>query len=198
VIASVQQRWVLLVLALLLASCRTLPPREPSAQSWDARRSELQQRSEFELRGRIAVAAGEEGFNARLRWKQDGAHSELALDGPLGVGGVQVATDGEELNVVNARGERLDNEAARDEITARLGFEPPLTSLRYWVLGVPDPARPAEEVLDAEQRLAKLTQDGWEIEYGSYLPVNGRWLPGRLTLRREDVRVRLLVDGWHS
>jgi outer membrane lipoprotein LolB len=184
--------------AILLTACKTLPPPAAPTEPWEVRRSALQHRDRFDLSGRIAVAAAEEGFNAKLRWKQQGARSNLSLDGPLGVGGVRITADGSSFNVINARGETLDSEAARHEITARLGFEPPLESLRFWVLGVPDPARPADEVLDADQRLASLRQDGWQIDYTSYSVVGGHWLPSRMTLKRDDIRVRLLVDGWGS
>jgi outer membrane lipoprotein LolB len=183
-----------------LSACKTVPSRLPPAPSepWEVRRTALQQRDRFDLSGRIAVAAAQEGFNAKLRWKQQGTRSNLALDGPLGVGGVRITSDGHTLNVVNSRGEQLDSDAARSEIAARLGFEPPLDSLRFWVLGVPDPSRPADEVLDDSQRLATLRQDGWQIDYGTYTNVGGQWLPSRMTLKRDDVRVRLLVDGWGS
>ena len=182
-----------------LTACRTLPPSAPvPSQPWEVRRAALQARDQFDLSGRIAVAAAQEGFSARLRWEQKGTRSQLALDGPLGVGGVRITADGSSLNVMNSRGQQLDSDAARDEMTAKLGFEPPISSLRYWVLGVPDPAHPADEVLDNEQRLATLKQDGWQIDYTAYSTVRGQWLPSKLTLTREDVRVRLLVDGWGS
>jgi outer membrane lipoprotein LolB len=66
------------------------------------------------------------------------------------------------------------------------------------VQGVPDPAHPADEVLDDSQRLATLRQDGWQIDYSKYTTVAGQWLPSLITLKRADVRVRLLVDGWGS
>ena len=82
-------------------------------------------------------------------------------------------------------------------LAERLGFDPPIASLRYWVLGVPDPAQPASESLDpAQQRLTALTQDGWHVDYQSYMSANGEPLPARLTLLRDAVRVRLLVDDW--
>jgi outer membrane lipoprotein LolB len=183
--------------AWLLVGCPSMPQRpavEP--QSWDARRVELQARETFGIAGRVAVAAGKEGFNARLRWNQNGPVSQVALDGPFGAGGLRLTSDGTQLVLENARGERLDADAARAELERRLGFEPPLASLRYWVLGVPDPASAATEELDSEARLARLEQNGWNIEYTSYSPVDGRWLPQRLTLRREDVRVRLLIERW--
>lgn len=187
-----------LALAALAAGCRTLPAPAVPSQSWEERRAALQGRDHFQVKGRVAVAAAQEGFSANLRWTQSGSQSQLSLDGPLGVGGMRVTTDGNALNLVNARGERLDSEAARSELRARLGFDAPLPSLRFWILGVPDPSAPAAEVVDVERRLASLQQEGWQIEYGDYVAVRGEWLPGRVTLRRAEVRVRLIVDHWDS
>jgi outer membrane lipoprotein LolB len=192
---------VMLAGVFLLTACQTTPtrPTAPGAvQGWDARRAELQQRDKFGLNGRVAVAAAGQGFNARLHWEQVGTKANLALDGPLGVGGVRVSSDGAQLSVQNSKGERLDSDAARNELTARLGFEPPLQSLRYWILGAPDPARPAEETLDADQRLISLRQDGWQIDYSKYVAVGNGWYPERLTLQRGDVRVKLIVDNWDA
>ena len=187
-----------LAIAVLAAACRTAPPAlPPSAVPWEVRRPQLQARTHFELKGRVAVAARGEGFNANLHWTQEGARSQLTLEGPLGVGGAQVTASGEELSLITARGEHVDNEEAHAALESRLGFDPPLSALRYWVLGVPDPAQPATEALDqAQQRLAALTQEGWRVDYQSYVSAGGGALPSRLTLQRDNVRVRLLVDNW--
>jgi outer membrane lipoprotein LolB len=181
----------------VLAGCRTLPPTPPPSASWEIRKPQLQRLEHFALRGRVAVAAGSEGFNANLHWTQDGGRSEVTLEGPLGVGGAELTAAGEDLTVVTSRGERIESAAAHAELAARLGFDPPLSSLRYWVLGVPDPKQPASESLDpAQQRLSGLTQGGWHVEYQSYASAGGEALPARLTLQRDAVRVRLLVDDW--
>lgn len=191
--------WAVATAALALAACRTAPLPGPAAPPWLTRRPELQTRDHFELKGRVAVAAGTQGFNARLRWQQDGARAQVALEGPLGAGAVHIDARGNDLDIVMASGARLTSDAARAELGARLGFDPPLASLRYWILGVPDPAQPADETLDPErQRLTRLEQDGWRIDYGGYVAVGSEWLPARLTLVRADVRVKLLVDDWRS
>jgi outer membrane lipoprotein LolB len=188
--------WAGLALALTLAGCQTVPvPAAPSV-AWSVRRPALQTLSRFDLNGRVAVAVGKQGFNAGLRWSQSGAVTHLALTGPLGAGGVEVTADGARLSVVTSRGQHVGDAAARSELEDKLGFEPPLASLRYWVLGVPDPGAPASVQLDAQQRLSQLTQDGWRIDYGAYMPVGAEWLPRLMTLRREGVRVRMVVDGW--
>jgi outer membrane lipoprotein LolB len=187
------------VAALALSACRTAPLPAPGAPPWAAREPQLQAREHFGLKGRVAVAAAGTGFNARLRWAQDGERAHLALEGPLGAGAVHVEADGSGLEIATASGAHLTGDAARAELAARLGFDPPLASLRYWVLGVPDPARPADEQLDSgRQRLSSLEQDGWRIDYSDYVAVGSEWLPSRLTLERADVRVKLLVDDWQS
>jgi outer membrane lipoprotein LolB len=186
---------------VMLASCRTVPVKHEApgpAQSWEARRPQLQARDRFELKGRVAVATGNDGFNARLSWTQSGKQTHMSLNGPLGTGGVQVTSDGSAVSIVTSRGDRLENDAAKTELTNRLGFDPPIDSLRYWVLGVPEPGHPAQETLDAQQRLVALEQDGWQIQYTDYMLVGGEWLPSKLTLQRQGVRVRLVVDGWNS
>lgn len=183
-------------LALSLAGCQTVPVVPAPASAWSTRRPTLQALSQFGLNGRVAVAVESQGFNAGLRWAQSGAVTHLTLSGPLGAGGVQVTADGDDLSVVTSKGKRLDNTAARAQLETNLGFEPPLTSLRYWVLGVPAPGSTASVQLDPQQRLMHLEQDGWEIDYNAYMPVGAEWLPHLLTLRRGGVRVRMVVDGW--
>jgi outer membrane lipoprotein LolB len=199
--SKTSSRWWLAPISVLvlLVSCRGAPVREPpQGQPWPQARTELQDLSSFELKGRVAVAAGAEGFNARLRWEQSGDGADLSLEGPLGVGGLQITATANDLSLTTSRGERLDSQAAREELRRRLGFEPPLSSLRYWVLGVPDPAYPASETVDERQRLVGLQQEGWNIEYSAYAPAGDRLLPRRLNLMRDDVRVRLLIDSWES
>ncbi len=185
-----------LTIALALGGCQTVPVAPAPTVAWSVRRPALQNLNRFGLNGRVAVAVGKQGFNAGLRWTQSGAVTRLALTGPLGAGGVEVTADGADLSVVTSNGKRLGNTQARSELQSKLGFEPPLASLRYWVLGVPDPGAPAAVQLDPQQRLTELTQDGWRVDYGAYVPAGAEWLPRLMTFRRQDVRVRMVVDGW--
>lgn len=186
----------------VIAGCRTVPvavqPSGAGAQTWDVTRPALQGRDHFQLQGRVAVAAGKDGFSAALSWTQAGTVSQVSLEGPLGAGAMQITANGDNLSILNSHGDHLDSDAARADLQARLGFEPPLGSLRYWILGVPDPATPAKESLDPQQqRLQSLQQDGWQVDYAGYMPNGNSWLPSRLTVQREGVRVRVVVNDWH-
>jgi outer membrane lipoprotein LolB len=187
---------ILILIVLLLNGCvRPLQPA-PEALSWPQRRELIQQRAQFEFSGRIAVVVSQEGFTAAVRWQQQMAQSAVQLNGPLGLGGASVQFDGQQLEVRNAQGKILNNDAAQSELIQRLGFEPPFEELRYWLQGVPHPGSAAQELLDAEQRLSVLRQNDWEIFYPEYHAVAGQWLPARLQLTRAAVRVKIIIIRW--
>jgi outer membrane lipoprotein LolB len=188
-------RALLLCFALLaLAACHTLAPLP--ATPWAERRAALQAVEKFEVNGQLAVATASEGFSANLRWQQQGAASDLLLRAPLGVGGAHLNFDGDVLRVTNSQGTQLEGVTAQTELVRLLGFDPPLTSLRYWLLGAPDPASVANETLDGAQRLAQLQQGEWQIDYGEYQQAAGLWLPRRVALHRGEVKLKLQLSHW--
>jgi len=187
------------LLAIGLVGCATAPiaPQPPPAtQTWPEARTALQRLEHFSLRGRVALSTGSDGFNGGLHWDESGDRAQILIDGPLGAGGVRIELQNTTLRVTTSSGKQLDGEAARAELERRLGFELPLASLRYWIIGAPDPALPAEESVGSLPRLDHLQQSGWQIDYPLYVASGGLWLPKRLTLERGAARVRVVVDQW--
>ena len=190
-------RWLTLSLALaMLTACQTVPVPPAPVTAWSVRRATLQALDRFHLEGRVAVAVARQGFNADIDLTQRGALMRMTLSGPLGAGAIRVEAEGDDLALVNSRGQHLGSTAAHEAIERQLGFEPPLRSLRYWILGVPDPGAPAQIDLDAQHRLVRLQQAGWSIDYRAYVSVGAEWLPRLLSLQRAAVRLRMVVDGW--
>jgi outer membrane lipoprotein LolB len=186
----------------LLAGCRTVPPPAPAVigpgadAPWAEQYAALATLDKYGLTGRVAVAGNGQGFSANLRYHQQQQRADLALDGPMGIGGMRMQFDDRELSVTNSRGETLDGAAARAEIENRLGFELPLAELRWWLLGVPSPARPAEKNQPDGGPIADFQQDGWHVSINSRAPGLGFSLPERLTVEREGARMKLLVESW--
>jgi outer membrane lipoprotein LolB len=189
-------RKLLLVLCCVaLSACvtpRPPPTLPPVASPWDQRLVVLQQAAAWQLDGRVAVAVGKQGWQASLNWTQSGASSEVHLAGPLGVGALVLRR--------TPAGLSLNGEPPGDsvlaEVQGRLGFDLPLDELRFWLLGVPDPAEGFEVVRNDQDRAKSLTQAGWTVDYDRYLGVDGNLLPGHLVMSRDDVRVKIAVDHW--
>jgi len=117
-----------------------------------------------------------------------------SLDGPLGAGGVQVTSDGTAISIVTSRGDRLDNDAARAELANRLGFDPPLDSLRYWIQGVPEPGHP-RRIAGFAAALIRSSAGRVAIQYTDYMSVAGEWLPSKLTFSAKVYACCVVVDA---
>jgi outer membrane lipoprotein LolB len=185
---------------LLCAGCATAPKRSeappPAALSWEQRLPALQAISGFELDGRVAASDGQQGFSAGLHWRQQNDTATLDLTAPLGFGAAHIVQSADNLSVTTSKGVTLTHAAASEELAATLGFEPPLRSLRYWVLGASDPDFAAQESIDDQQRLTHLEQDGWRVDCEDYALVGQQWLPRRLTVTRQALRLKLIINTW--
>jgi outer membrane lipoprotein LolB len=190
------------LVAALLASCRTVPTRTivgPGADApWPEQRAALDKLDRYSLDGRVAVAADGQGFSASLRYTQAAERTRFSLEGPLGIGGLRVDAQGQRLAVTTSRGERLDGPEARNELERRLGFALPLEELRWWLLGVPAPGESTVNAADTGE-IRDFTQNGWRVNIDSRKPGMGFSLPQRLTAQRVEggaARIKLLVERW--
>ena len=197
-------------LALLLAGCATQRVPAPSGGPPDPlRRAALQALPSYSLRAQLAASNGSEGFSAQLDWRQQGEAAHAKLRAPLGVGGAELDYVAGELRYLGNDGRRLEGAAAEEALARSLGFAPPLASLRYWLLAVPDPSGEARERADALGRPLQLAQSGWLVDYADYQPApvdaagagagSGaarQWLPGRITLERAPLRLKLRILRW--
>lgn len=190
-------RLVLLGLSALLAGCAARGSLDlPDLPDWESRKDLLGRMDEWEFAGRIGVSAGSEGFNGKLWWRQDGVVFRARISGPLGVGTVFINGDGRELTVTDSDGVVTELDDAEAELRQMYGWTIPLTSLRYWALGIPDPAGPAVTEFDPHGRLIRLRQLNWQVDITQYREGGGQLMPRRLTAVNDDVKVRLVIDKW--
>jgi outer membrane lipoprotein LolB len=192
----VTRRFAVAAVLLLAGGCATLPP-PGDAGDWPVRREALQGLDRWSLDGRIAVAAGEDGFSGGFDWVQAGEQADVELSGPLGGSAMNIRIDGDRA-VVSVGGQDVRPEDA-EALLARYfgpGRALPAGQMRYWLLGVPAPQAPAEETLGQDLRLASLAQSGWQVRFDRYQAVGAIALPARLEMATEGLRLRVVVSEW--
>jgi outer membrane lipoprotein LolB len=188
-----------LIAALLLAAgCTTSPDTIdlPQIGSWQDRNAILGDIRDWQFRGRIAVKAGDEGFNGKFNWTQDGDAFNASVGGPLGVGTVRIEGDGRSVTLTDNDGVETRLDDVEQELRRRYGWTIPVDSLRFWALGIPDPGAPGVTELDAEGRLARLEQRNWIVQISRYQEAGGQSMPRILTATSRDTRVRMVIDRW--
>src|SRR5262245_12983467 len=183
---------------LFLAGCATTRPGPTTAppMTWESRRDALLALPGWQVQGRIAINAGKDGGSGSFSWKQ--AHDDLdfRFSGPLGAGGFRIFGDDASLRVQTSDGEDFVLTDPVNDLRERYGWSVPLQSMRYWMLGVPDPQSEAGTTLDDAHQLISLEQLGWVVAYTNYADTDGMTLPHKLTLEGEGVRIRVVVERW--
>jgi outer membrane lipoprotein LolB len=149
----------------------------------------------FSLNGRVAVKLDDRGYTATLRWRHSPARDSLRLFSPVGsvVGEIEADSDGATLTTGDKKIYRSnDVQSLTREV---LGWDLPLSGLRYWVTGRADPALPVQaQNRDHKERLKSLMQDNWRIAYLEYFGDSA--LPARLSVTNDRFHLRLIVEHW--
>lgn len=190
---------IALLAAMLLAGCAT--PREPAAVLPRAQaEQQLALLADFAFEGRAALRQAEKGTQASLAWVQRGEDARLRLSGPFGAGALRVELEGDLLTMEDSRGTRLSGPDAEAALVEQVGFVPPLASLRWWLLGLPAPGHEAQLQRDEAGLPARLSQQGWQVEYQEFreelLGPGKTAMPRRMRATREALDLRLVIDRW--
>lgn len=193
------KRLALLALCAMLCACAARGPVTPPAapSSFADRMAALELLGEWTLQGRLALKGARDSGSGSVQWWQGKEGFDLRLHGAFGRGALRLTE-----NTAGARLERADEAPVEASSAAVLLADAlpdtplPLASLRYWVTGRPAPGAVETRQLDADNRLARLRQDGWEIRYLEYQPVPPWVLPSKLQASKGDIELRLAIKRW--
>ena len=189
--------FLLLAALVLFAGCAA--PKSallPDINAWDTRTAVLAGLESWEFSGRIAVRTGNDGFNGKLRYSQDEKGFKATVSGPLGIGTVRLEGDDRSVVLTDKDGIRTELQDAELELRYRYGWTIPVASLRFWALGIPDPAEHADTEFNENGQLGSLRQQDWSVSISRYRDGGGQLMPSHLTAENSDTRVRLVIDHW--
>lgn len=208
-------RAALLITALALSGCASVPspPISAGAESaWQSRQAALAAIPAWTLAGRIAVnndtasdgapdAANNNvgsaiNVSATLNWAQQPNDYRIEVVPPFGQGAINLEGNDAGVMIRLPGGRRLSATDPEALLYQQTNLRLPISSLRYWVMGRPDPAFAADKALDDSGRALWLEQSGWRVEFLRYAQINGLDMPDKLTVTRPPLRLRLVIDRW--
>ena len=190
-----------LLLALLLHGCALLQPPSPPPPpagtqiDWLDHLRSLTLLQEWQLKGKIGVRTRNDGGSAYLDWNQAEDSFYIILSGPLGQGTTIVSG-----NATGARLEQSDGiflaESPDQLVQEHTGWHIPIAHLLYWIKGMPAPGDTPSLTHNALGTLATLQQGGWQLDYDQYSPELGTLLPHKIRIRKDDLKVTLIIKQW--
>ncbi|MCG6656517.1 lipoprotein localization protein LolB [Halomonas campisalis] len=186
-----------LVLTLLAGCAPRLPApdRERQAGQWEAQQDRLVEMQTWMLAGKAGLRTPQESTSANLDWSQHPHYYRLLISGPFGSGRSTLEGREGRFSLTTSEG-RFEAETPEALMQQQLGWSLPVSALSDWIRGLPAESsdhRLESDELGFPQRLA---QDGWEIDYRDWSLVESLWLPRRLIMTYDDLRVTLVVTDW--
>jgi len=193
--------WLAVVSAAVLYSgCTSVPARIPESQAqvraYQDRLQQLQPITRWVLESRLAISNGSEGGTGSLKWAQDNQATRMSFHGALGRGAWQLEADPSGAHLELANGDVEEASSVAELVLRHVGWKVPVDALSWWIKGLAQPGEWENREFDQQGRLKSLNQFGWDVMFDQYAESDGFWLPARLTARRGDYRIKMVVRKW--
>lgn len=186
----------LLLVVAWLGGCSRLPGRQEPLPWSLGERQALYELQSWHWQGRIGVHTEADAWQANLDWEHERDQDRLRLSGPLSQGMVSIVLQKDLMYINEGGGVTHLSRDPESELYERLGFAVPLSSLRYWMLGVPEPNRDFTPLPEGGAVGGGFSQSGWILRTEDYVLVGNRNLPRKMSIQRAGVKLKLVADHW--
>lgn len=179
-----------LYLVILMASGCTTEIVAPETLYSKITRESLYNLEQWSFEGRLGLTGIKDSWQANINWQHRSSDEEIRLSGPLGQGATIIKLTGKLVTIDRGNDKIQTSLEPEAFISQQLGMFVPVRSLRYWVIGVPEPGSPYVEAG------LGFRQAGWLIEYKQMQRVNAQNMPRRITVTNEKVKLKIMIDQW--
>jgi outer membrane lipoprotein LolB len=132
------KKTALYLFILMASSCamETVVPETPYSKF---SRESLYNLEHWSFDGRLGLTNGKESWQANINWQHKPNNEEMKLSGPLGQGAIVIKLTGEKVTIDRGNAKIQTSSQPEAFISQQVGMFVPVHSLRYWVIGVPEP-----------------------------------------------------------
>lgn len=149
---------------------------------------------QWRLLGRLSVRNTKESWLTKLEWRHNELIDGLILSTSLGGVVAKLEYSDSVIALSNIEGEtRLVSE---QELRELLGYSPPLSHLKFWVRGVANPRFTVQVMPSPSLHVKAFEQDGWQVSLSKFHREGGLVLPSKVSLEKEGLKIKLVVDQW--
>lgn len=188
--SSIKAKWPGWCCFILMLSACTTVPVETEVHYSKIAREHLYQMERWSLEGRLALTGNNDSWQASINWGHRPDNEKIKLSGPLGQGATVIQLTGDLVTIDRGDDDVQSSTQPEEFINQQLGMFVPVRSLRYWVVGLPEPGRAFVETATG------FTQGGWLIEYWQMQQVDAQSMPRKITVTNERVKLKLFIDQW--
>ncbi len=197
-------RLLLLLMAVsFLTACAQAPKIdseiEPASktQLWLNHQLAVSAIQSWDINGRIAVKNEKESGTVTLFWNQFLTNYEIRFVAPLGQGTYILTGTPNGVVMKMPKDITLVAEDSEQLLREGLGWDVHLNGLKFWVRGLPEPGiKYSKLLLDDEGRLMNMDQSGFNVSVSRYTEQDGISLPEKLTIKSDNIQLKVIIQTW--
>ena len=179
--------------ALLLSACASMTPQGGQ----QVLQSRLDQLNQWQVRGKLSVTSPDDSVTGYLTWDQDKQNYDLFISGPFGSGASRLSGSKNKAELTLPGWNKPQVARSPEQLMlTHMGWNFPVSDIRYWVKGQPSPGNHADTEYDENGLLAQLSQHGWQVTYSRYQQQDGYWLPGLIKISGYNFRFVFAIKEW--
>ena len=173
---------------------------EPSNLTWQQHQTKLQQLDDWILTGKLAIFLKSERQTANVYWRQQGDNYAIQLTTFIGTRILQITKNEQGVEIIDNDDQVYTGQDANTLVKQLApGLDLPIKALQQWIKGNPEDA-PYQ--LNEQQQVSDLlgidsSGNQWEIRYKQYQDFSGFYLPRKIDLNRDDIKLKIAVSQWN-
>ncbi|MDO6427958.1 lipoprotein insertase outer membrane protein LolB [Thalassotalea sp. 1_MG-2023] len=198
---------VLLIIAFcsFINACSSLPSEKNTTfnnlDSYQERQAKIAQLNQWKLTGKIAFLEGKKRESANIYWQYfpKTQAQQLTLTTYLGIQ-VFSLTSLEGLHTLTLDGKSYTDTSLSRLLDSFTGYPLPTTQLTQWLFGLA--ANKTDQIYFAKDKKlpSRLTTENyafpWQVEYENYQAINSLYLAKKLTIKHQNLTIKLLISEW--
>lgn len=170
-----------ILLLCLLTGCAGFFPAHPIVQLQSPEKM-----SHWQASGSMSIQQANRTTAFSFQWQQNQKHYTLQLFAPLGLGSLRIVGDADHVELWQSATQKITAKTPEILMQRELGYAVPITSLYYWIRGLPDPRMP----------MTKMQQQDWKINFLDFKIVSGFNLPTKIILENKIMHVKIVITRW--
>jgi len=191
------------IIFIMLSSCASKQSSKlVNSQSIYQRTLQLQQLQYWKVNGKIAFIQDKKRESANLVWQVDvkNNNQKLNLNSYLGINVLHLESNNDQ-HVVEVDGKKYHSNDLDELIYSLTGMVLPTKALNFWLKGLPylkgDVVLINKKSQLPEHLTSKYSNKIWEIDYTNYKVFNNIHLPTKLTIKTNNLTIKINVRNWH-
>lgn len=179
----------LIVVAISLAGCARQPVM--SVQAYRMQQMEhWYGQTHWQIDGRLGVVTERDSFSGSINWRHEPGRDLINMAGPLGQGRISLDVTDDQVVVNDGEQVRVYRDSVDQLLLRQWGVDVPVQALRFWMLGLAQPR------VDYQESELGFKQHGWRVIFRQLQEVDGSWLPRKISMEKNNNKLKLIVDRW--